>query len=124
MKRKKAKYNRKQKYILSSLLLGETMYLKDTGIKVEIANIEKDYTRGVRIEVHPTDTPPAELLLTARSFRLNNTEYGGTRLKAVNAVGIIQDEPRYSGKIDVNLEDLSTEPYESKAARILYKKRK
>ncbi len=121
-KRKKNRYTKREKGILSSILLGDPIYIKNTGVEISILQIDKDYYRKIPyIHAQFKDNPTADILLDSAEFRLHNNKGGG---RLGNNIVQLPNEPLYQGQIQLTLDRLSTSPYETRAAKILYKRKK
>lgn len=123
-KRKKSRFSKHEKGILSSILLGHPIFIKNTGVEVTVGQIEKDYYKFIpEVQVHMKSNPTPEAIMASVNCRLNNNHMPH-RLKSTAVGHPVEPEPNFVGQMTVKLENLSTSPYETKAARILYKKRK
>lgn len=120
-----ARSNRLRK-ILGAVLSAETLYVTSTGTKVLVTDI--DYHKGQRevlARVKFIDAPDKKTILKCEQFNVDVREVNSppTPLGQLPPPSHI---PVYRVDITavVNIENLSTLPYETKAAKILYKKTK
>lgn len=105
--------------IMELVLKGELVYIKDTGIKVLVTDF--NYHRGSKknfiVQIRFEDVPNKKSIEQCDSFHVRCNR-GLSTLGGVNHVS--------SANIDAHIafNQLSDIPYESKAAKTLYKKQK
>lgn len=105
--------------ILDKVLKAEPVYIKGTGIRVLITDI--DFHKGqksVSGRVKFLDTPTKKALMKCEQCNIDVRE-DGRPLGAPSPV-----PPTYNVAVNsvIDLDNLSVTPYETKAAKILYKK--
>lgn len=109
--------------ILNSILAAEPVYISGTGTKVLVTDI--DYHRGqkeVYARIKFVDTPDKKTIMKCSEFNVSVRE--NNRPPAPLGQAPAPYIPTYSVNINsvIKIEGLSITPYETKAAKILYKK--
>lgn len=110
------------------VIKGEPVYVKDTGIRVIV--LDFNWTRhrshkGMLVQIHFEDIPSRNAILKCDTFHVR-----GHRARPCNGLGgqIVQPSNPTPASVDmeahIKFDDLSDIPYESKAAKTLYKKTK
>lgn len=117
-----ARENRLRK-ILNNVLTAEPLFIMGTGTKVLVTDMDyREGQREVYARIKFIDTPDKKTILKCHEFAVDVRENNRppTALGQAPAPYI----PTYSISINclINIEKLSTTPYETKAAKILYKK--
>jgi len=111
------KYRSHNNKILQALFLGEPVYIKNTGVQVELDYMGKDIhrfsdDRNIKkslfeiVKIDFVSVPNIEALKLLENFDVLKNSVS----KKVSGSGIIK------------LENLSLQPYESEAANVLFKK--
>ena len=122
--------NNKVRNIMDNILKAEPLYIMGTGTKVMVTNIEyyqgqddgrlsKHNKEDVLASIKFIDPPDKKTIMKCEQFTVNVREQNGPSV--VNG-----PPPITTHRVDINsvikIENLSTTPYETKAAKILYKK--
>lgn len=112
--------------VLDNVLRAEPVYVKGTGIRVLVTDI--DYNRGqktVHGRIKFLDTPTKKTLLKCEQCSIDVREVNRPA-GPLGSVPAIPYTPTYETIINsvIDLDNLSVTPYETKAAKILYKKQK
>ena len=119
-----AKSSNNLRRVLGNILLAEPLYVTGTGTKVLVTSI--DYTKGqkeVLARVKFLDIPDKKTIMKCEQFQVDVREPRNG--PSVNLGGQpTQSTQNYEIRVDsaINLDNLSTTPYETRAAKILYKK--
>jgi hypothetical protein len=119
---------------MDNILKAEPLYITGTGTKVLVTNIEyyqgqddgrlsKSNREDVIASIKFIDPPDKKTIMKCEQFNVNVRET--PQVNSVGPQGTQQLQPA-GYRVDVNsmikIENLSTTPYETKAAKILYKK--
>lgn len=126
--------NNKVRNVIDNILKAEPLYIIGTGTKVLVTNIEyyqgqddgrlsKNNKEDVLASIKFIDPPDKKTIMKCEQFNVNVRET--PQVNSVGSQGVQQLQPA-GHRVDVNsvvkIENLSTTPYETKAAKILYKK--
>ena len=113
---KKSEFTR----VMENILKAEPVYIKESGIKVVVTDI--DHHKGAKAifcKIDFIDVPSKKVLLKCENFSIDVRDVS-------LPVSLNSPAPAKQYKISsnavINMDHLSTTPYETKAARILYKK--
>lgn len=113
----------KLRKVLNSILAAEPLFISGTGTKVIVTDI--DYNKGQReviARIKLIDPPDKKTILKCEQFNIDVRETNSP----ANSLGQapVPYIPQYRVDINclINIELLSLTPYETKAAKILYKK--
>lgn len=117
-KRMSVSMKRHRDRILNAILAQQPLYIKDTGVLLDLEKFTEDLRYGILedrffIKVRTKSTPNMACIEKFLEYRIES---------GLNTLGHSNTSPPLTISGQIKFEELSTEPYETEAAKILYNK--
>jgi hypothetical protein len=110
VKRLKVKIKERRNHILNAFLQGKKLYIKNTGIEVKITDFnqwaKEHFKTSLHVYVKLCGTPSIEALDKLSSFNIDMRDDNGVQCISVTG--------------EISILELSTNPFETKASKILH----